>query len=182
MAYGASGGRIARPFLTYSIPTKPDSSCHSIRERMENLSEWDLKLLHFLLTLNQRVQGSSPCAPTSKINSLTRQTNRGSGFFGNASGNNRQVFSGDGLGLILRDRITPKTRSVFENGLVFWRAHAAVGYFVPNSGQITHALSRLNTARRSGPTLFQIVKMSGATSGRKLRCNASGPQTCNKAM
>jgi hypothetical protein len=37
---------------------------------MENFSEWDLKLLHFLLTLNQRVQGSSPCAPTNKINSL----------------------------------------------------------------------------------------------------------------
>jgi hypothetical protein len=48
----------------YSIPTKPDSSCHSIRERMENLSEWELKLLHFLLTLNQRVAGSSPAAPT----------------------------------------------------------------------------------------------------------------------
>jgi hypothetical protein len=33
---------------------------------MENLSEWDLKILDFLLTLNQRVQGSSPCAPTTE--------------------------------------------------------------------------------------------------------------------
>ena len=40
---------------------------------MENLSEWDLKLLHFLLTLNQRVQGSSPCAPTNKNQSLRQK-------------------------------------------------------------------------------------------------------------
>ena len=50
------------------IPTNPDFCCHSMRERTGNLSEWALNLLVWPKTLNQRVQGSSPCAPTNEIN------------------------------------------------------------------------------------------------------------------
>ena len=52
------------------IPTNPNCYCLPMRERTGNLSEWALNLLVWPKTLNQRVQGSSPCAPTKDFNHL----------------------------------------------------------------------------------------------------------------
>ena len=41
-------------------------------ERRAKMSEWGLMLLKSQLTFNQRVQGSSPCAPTNKVNNLAQ--------------------------------------------------------------------------------------------------------------
>jgi hypothetical protein len=52
------------------IPTKKYSLTASMAERREILSEWTLIHKAYQKTLNQRVQGSGPCAPTNKINGL----------------------------------------------------------------------------------------------------------------
>jgi hypothetical protein len=58
------------------IPTKWNSYYVSIRERMENLSERRLKSLGSLVTLNQRVPGSSPGAPTIDFTRLSSLHNK----------------------------------------------------------------------------------------------------------
>ena len=55
------------------------------------------------------------------------------------------------------------------------RRHAAEGYFVPNSGQTTCSPSRLNTGRKSGPTLPQTVKMSGSHIGPEIMLQGFRP-------
>jgi hypothetical protein len=46
------------------IPTRLERIGGSMRGKIENLSEWALKSLKVPQTLNQRVVGSSPTAPT----------------------------------------------------------------------------------------------------------------------
>ncbi len=54
----------------FGIPTTSNFPFVSIPGRNGNLSERALKLLASQLTLNQRVQGSSPCAPTKQNQAL----------------------------------------------------------------------------------------------------------------
>jgi hypothetical protein len=53
-----------------SVSTFSNFLSGSIPVRTEEMSKPDLICNGYLLTLNQRVQGSSPCAPTNKINNL----------------------------------------------------------------------------------------------------------------
>jgi hypothetical protein len=63
------GPRIARCSV---VPTKPISSMKSIVTRSVNMSEYALKVHVLMVTLNQRVPGSSPGAPTiSTLNTAT---------------------------------------------------------------------------------------------------------------
>ena len=53
------------------IPTRLERIDGSMRGKIENLSEWALKSLNVPQTLNQRVVGSSPTAPTNIFNNLS---------------------------------------------------------------------------------------------------------------
>jgi hypothetical protein len=56
---------ISRPFIDVEvIPTRPERKDGSMRGKTKNLSEWALKSLSEPETLNQRVVGSNPTAPT----------------------------------------------------------------------------------------------------------------------
>ncbi len=54
----------------FSVSTFSIFLSGSIPERREEMSKWALIYKSYMLTLNQRVQGSSPCAPTNEINGL----------------------------------------------------------------------------------------------------------------
>src|SRR5262249_40215840 len=64
---------VYRYFLhrTNPISTFSNFLSVSIPERTEEMSKWGLIRKSYLVTLNQRVQGSSPCAPTNVFNHLT---------------------------------------------------------------------------------------------------------------
>ncbi len=62
LAAGLSGALAAMAVLT--IPTFKGFNCKSMDSQNANMSERTLIHKGYQTTLNQRVQGSSPCAPT----------------------------------------------------------------------------------------------------------------------